>query len=117
MPRCFRGLRDPSRPANVNYFSNPKSWTTSVILAELTRFNRKLLFEQRMVILFLDNATCHPESMVDSISQIKIISSFYLRTQLRDSSHLMLVLFKTSRSSIGKSWLSMRSQKSMNALL
>ena len=23
--RCFRGLRDPSRSANVHYFSNPKS--------------------------------------------------------------------------------------------
>ena len=70
MPRCFRELRDPSRPANVHYFYNPKSWMTpDVMLAVLKRFNRKLLFEQRKVILFL--------------------------------------LFKSSRSSTGKGWLSM----------
>ena len=84
--------------------------TSDVMLAVLKRFNRWLLSEQRKVILFLDNATCHPESMVDSFSQIKIIF-LHLRTQLRDSSHLMLVLFKTSRSSIGKGWLSMCSQE------
>ena len=43
------------------------------MLAVLKRFNRKLLFKQRKVILFPDNARCHPESMVDPFSQIKII--------------------------------------------
>ena len=47
--------------------------TSDVILAVLQRFNRELLFEQRKVILFLDNATGNPESMVDSFSQIKTI--------------------------------------------
>ena len=37
------------------------------------RFNRKLAFEDRKVILFLDNATFHPESMIGQFSQIKII--------------------------------------------
>ena len=46
---------------------------SDVILAVLQRFSRELLFEQRKVILFLDNATGHSESMVDSFSQIKII--------------------------------------------
>ena len=65
---------DPPGPANVHYFSNPRSWTMSdVMLAVLKRFNWKLLFEQRKVILFLDNPILHPESMVDSLSQIKII--------------------------------------------
>ena len=101
----------------AHYFSNSKSWMTSdLMLAVLKRFNRWLLSEQRKVILFLDNATCHPESMVDSFSQIKIIF-LHLRTQLRDSSHLMLVLFKTSRSSIGKGWLSMCSQEWMKTFL
>ena len=95
-PRCFKHLSDKSRPADVHYFSNPKSWMTSdVMQAVLTRFNRKLLLEQRKVVLILDNATCHPKSIIDSFSQIKII--FYLRTQLRDSNHLMLGLFKTLR--------------------
>ena len=41
--------------------------------AVLARFNRKLVFEDRKVILFLDNATCHPESKIGQFSQIKII--------------------------------------------
>ena len=41
--------------------------------AVLARFNRKLVFEDRKVILFLNDATCHPESMIGQFSQIKII--------------------------------------------
>ena len=95
-PRCFKLLGDKSQQADVHYFSNPKSCMTSDVMhAVLTRFNRKLLLEQRKVGLILDNATCHPKSIIDSFSQINII--FYLRTQLRDSNHLMLGLFKTLR--------------------
>ena len=40
MPRWFGELRDPPRPANVHYFSNPKSWMISdIMLAVLKRFN------------------------------------------------------------------------------
>ena len=74
MSRYFKGLRDASQPVNVHYFSNPKSWMMSdVMLFVLKWFNRKLLFEQKKNILFLDNATCHLESMVDSFLQTKII--------------------------------------------
>ena len=41
--------------------------------AVLTRFNRKLLLEQRKLALILDNATFHPKSITDSFLQIKII--------------------------------------------
>ena len=47
--------------------------TSDVMQAVLTRFNRKLLLEQRKVVLILDNATCHPKSTIDSFLQIKII--------------------------------------------
>ena len=41
LPRCFKKLKDPSRPVNVHYFSNPKSWMTSEVMeAVLARFNR-----------------------------------------------------------------------------
>ena len=74
LPCCFMKLQDPSRPANVHYFSNPKCWMASEVMeAVLARFNRKLVFEDRKVILFIDNVTCHPESMIDQFSQIKII--------------------------------------------
>lgn len=74
VPRCFKKLKDPSRPADVHYFANPKSWMTSeIMVAVLTRLNRKLSSEKRKVILFLDNATCHPESMKDQYSHIKVV--------------------------------------------
>ena len=74
-PRCFKHLSDKSRPADVHYFSNPKSWMTSdVMQAVLTRFNRKLLLEQIKVVLILHNVTCHLKSIINSFSHIKIIS-------------------------------------------
>ena len=74
LPRCFKGLRDPSRQGNVHYSSNSKSWTTSEIFETvLSKLDRKLVFENRKVILFLDNAACHPESMDDKFSNIKIV--------------------------------------------
>ena len=74
LPRCFKGLRDPSRPGNVHYFSNSKSWMTSEIFETvLSKFNRKLVFENRKVIPFLENATCHPESIDDKFANIKIV--------------------------------------------
>ena len=74
LPRCFKKLKDTSRPVNVHYFSNPKSWMTSEVMeAVLARFNRKLILEDRKVILFLDNATRHPESMIGQFLQIKIV--------------------------------------------
>ena len=80
-PRCFKHLSDKSRPADVHYFSNPKSWMTSDVMeAALTRFNRKLLLEQRKVVLILDNATCHRKSIIDSFSQIKTIFLFKYTT-------------------------------------
>ena len=46
-------LQDPSRPANVRYFWNPKYWMTSEAMETLmARFNRKFVFEGRKVILF-----------------------------------------------------------------
>ena len=47
--------------------------TSEVMETLLARFNRKLLLEDRNVILFLDNATFHPESMIGQFLQIKII--------------------------------------------
>ena len=47
--------------------------TSEVIEAVLARFNRKLILEDRKVILFLYNATCHPESMIGQFLQIKIV--------------------------------------------
>ena len=47
--------------------------TSGTFETVLSKLNRKLVFENRKVILFLNNATCHPESMDDKFSKIKIV--------------------------------------------
>ena len=42
-----------------------------MIKSVLTRLNRKLLFKERKVFIFVYNATCHPKSATDSFSQRK----------------------------------------------
>lgn len=72
VPRCFKNLGNPSWPHNAH--SNSKSWMNSDIFQTIhTRLNRKLEAEDRKVILFLDNATCHPEDLQDQFSNIKIV--------------------------------------------
>jgi len=58
-PRCFRNLDIWKRP--VEWRSNKKAWMTSQIMEEwLTAFNGRMKMQNRHVLLFLDNATCHP---------------------------------------------------------
>ena len=73
LPHFFKKLQELSHPSNVHDFSNPKSWMTSEVMeAVLVLFNRKLVFEGREVIIFLGNATCHPQSMIGQFLQMKI---------------------------------------------
>lgn len=72
-PRCFKNLPG-KRPLHVKYFSNPKSWMNSEIMKELlNKLNRKMRNQGRHIILFLDNAGCHPSDVKDSYSNIKMV--------------------------------------------
>ena len=76
VPRCFKKLKDPSRPSDANYYSNPKSWMTSEVMeAVLTRLNQKLSNEKRKVILLTTQHVTRHLSLVDSL----ISSSFSYR--------------------------------------
>ena len=60
-PHCLRPLRDETKPANIHYFSNPKSWMIWDVMSKtLVYINRKLKSECQNFVLFLDNAPCHP---------------------------------------------------------
>lgn len=67
-PRCFKGIiRKP-----VDYYHNQKAWMTSETFTSiLSKFNKKLIKEERKVLLFLDNCSCHSENL--SFSNIKIV--------------------------------------------
>ena len=60
-PRCFKKLVKPKRPYDVHYYSSQKSWMTSEIMdSALTKINRKMAAARRSILLFMDNAHCHP---------------------------------------------------------
>ena len=58
-PRCFRNINPKTLP--VAYYANKKAWMTSVVFEDWLRtFDRKLGRQRRKALLFLDNASCHP---------------------------------------------------------
>ena len=72
-PRCFKAIKDRSQ-LPCSYFNQAKSWMDFNILDEvLSKLNRKLARKQRNVILFLDNAPCHPRDMKGKYDHIKIV--------------------------------------------
>ena len=73
-PRCFRLASVPDKLAEVSYFDDKKSWMQVGIMEKvLDTLNRQMIKEGRNVILFLDNATVHPPSLIDMYSNIKIV--------------------------------------------
>ena len=71
-PRCFKGVKKSCLP--TWYYNQKKSWMTGEILGDiLGKLNRKLVREGRSVLLFMDNAGCHPPEMTDGYSNIKVM--------------------------------------------
>ena len=68
-PRCFKSFKDPLRPMFVHYFSNKKAWMDSDIMESiLSLLGRKMCLEKCKIVLFWNNATCHPETLQGSLS-------------------------------------------------
>ena len=56
------------------YYNQPKAWTEGSILEDiLVKLNARLIRENRNILLFMDNATCHPEDICDKFSHIKVV--------------------------------------------
>ena len=74
LPRCFKSLKDASRPISVHYFSNKKVWMNSDIMESiLQRLDRRMNQEKGKVILFWDNVTCRPETAQAGLKNIKLV--------------------------------------------
>ena len=57
----------------VIYFDQKKSWMTAEILETiLMRLNSRLIRENRSVLLFMDNAGCHPDYLKGKFTNISI---------------------------------------------
>ena len=73
-PRCFKNLENKKCPCNCQYFANSKAWMTSEIMSEvLSKLHRRLQRQKRNILLFMDNAPCHPNSLQDKFENIKIV--------------------------------------------
>ena len=74
--RYFRNFKNNalSRPLGVHYFSNKKAWMNGEIMSKvLKQHDRKMKLQNRNVLLFLDNATSHQESIQKSLTNIKLV--------------------------------------------
>lgn len=69
-PRAF-GRLDVENMYGIVWRHNKTSWMTAVLFEELLKdFNRKMRLQQRKVLLFLDNATCHPSINLSNVELI-----------------------------------------------
>ncbi|XP_053555651.1 tigger transposable element-derived protein 4-like [Bombina bombina] len=65
-PRCFKNIDTTQLP--VIWRANKKAWMTAELMSEwLKIFDRKMKREGHKVILFLDNATCHPHLKLSNV--------------------------------------------------
>ena len=70
-PRCLQRFNIACLP--VSYYSQNKAWMTGDILeAVLSKLNHRLSGTNRKILLFMDNAGCHPEHLAGKFSSIKI---------------------------------------------
>ena len=78
VPRCFRKFPNPSKPYGMQYFHSKKAWmTTEIKIQVLTALDRKLdvesLVNRKVLLLFLDNAPSHPETLQGNLKNIKLV--------------------------------------------
>lgn len=65
-PRCFRNLDIHDLP--VEWKANKKAWMTGSLMEEwLKALNVKMRRDNRKILLFLDNAACHPHLNLSNI--------------------------------------------------
>ena len=70
-PRCLRKFDKSLLP--VTCFSQAKAWMTGDILESiLSKLNRQMVSKNCKILLFMDNAGCHPEELRTKFSNIQI---------------------------------------------
>lgn len=68
-PRCFKNFHVDK--LQVDWYYNKKAWMTRDIMTDwLHKFDRKMQRQNRKILLFLDNATSHPDIQLSNISII-----------------------------------------------
>jgi len=69
--RCFKHINKAHLP--VTYFNQNNAWMCGEVMHTiLKKLNGNLKLGAHSIILFMDNAGCHPEDLVGKYSNIKI---------------------------------------------
>lgn len=73
-PRGFKGVRDRDQLL-CQYYDQSKAWRESRIMLEiLPKFNSRLKQKKpQKIILFMDNAPCHPEDLDEKCDLINVV--------------------------------------------
>ena len=73
-PQCFKNLKDGNRPYKCSYCANKKARMTAEVMTDiLSKLNGRLKRRSRQILLFMDNAPCHPESLKGKFSNINVV--------------------------------------------
>lgn len=68
-PRCFKNIKKENLP--VTWRFNKSAWMTASLMEEwLIQLNKKMFIQKRHILLFMDNATCHPHL---NLSNVKLV--------------------------------------------
>ena len=68
-PCCFKNVKT----LPFSYFTNRKAWMTSQLFTDIMKtLDRNMIAQNRKIILFLDNATCHNLLPGTNLSNIKL---------------------------------------------
>ena len=86
-PRCFKSLKKNTRLCKCDYFSSGRAWMASEIFVKVSFEADR---EGRHILLFPDNAPCHPNQLIDCFWNMKM--AFLSKRQLRPRNLLMLKL-------------------------
>ena len=74
VPRCLRNLPNPSKLNIMQYFHSKNAlMTTEIMIQVLTALDHKLDVKNRKVLLLLDNAPSHPETLQKNLKNIKLV--------------------------------------------
>lgn len=82
-PKCFKDSDAPQ--LGVEWYPNSKAWMTSDIFYQwITKFNEKMIQENRKILLFLDDAPCHHPLELSNINLVFLPLSSTSRLQPLD---------------------------------
>lgn len=68
-PRCFKSINKRNLP--VSWYANKKAWMTATIMEQfLIQLNKKMVIQKRKILLFLDNASSHPNLKLSNVQLV-----------------------------------------------